>query len=298
MYRWLKSGRKLLLFALQEHPAAKICLPNEEETQQYVNEISAKYPVLAPHRVWGACDGLKLHLQQSGNWMKQNQYYNGWTCGTYVNSILIFATDGRIRACILNAPDSFKLSKKPYLMWSSQSNPFNAAALTVNCAATSIQGGFPQMKDSMFLEETGDRKIILKLIISFLYNFQTARVEINTILNTYMSETKGYFSHELVPTETQQANMPRQLSMDPKNSQAWERARKCRARAQSAAALADMDSQAAARTPREEVRAVQQMNKDLAAICHARAVMQRGEAAAAAATAAKDDSNNNDVVQR
>eukprot|EP00536_Pseudo-nitzschia_multiseries_P013120 jgi/Psemu1/34235/gm1.34235_g len=68
MYRWMKFGRKLLLFALQHHPAAKVCLPNEEETQQYVNAIAAKDP---------------------GNWIKQNQYYNGWTCG----HAMVFAID-------------------------------------------------------------------------------------------------------------------------------------------------------------------------------------------------------------
>eukprot|EP00536_Pseudo-nitzschia_multiseries_P015381 jgi/Psemu1/42353/gm1.42353_g len=229
MYRWLKFGQKLLLSALQHHPAAKFCLPNEEEIQQYADAIAAKYSMLAPHRVWGACDGLKLHIQQSGNWMKQNQYYNGWTCGTYVNSVFIFAHDGRIWGCILNAPgcwhdstqanyglyekmelmydkylaklivDSvFKLSRKPYLMWSSQHDPFNAADLI-------IQGGFPRMKDSILLEETGDRKIILKLLVC-LYNFQTAKIGINTILNTilntYMSQTEGFFSYNLVPSET------------------------------------------------------------------------------------------------
>eukprot|EP00536_Pseudo-nitzschia_multiseries_P010837 jgi/Psemu1/27214/gm1.27214_g len=61
MYRWLKFGRKLLLF----------CLPTneEEETQQYYYidvTIAAKYPppALGPHRVWAACNGLKLHIQQ------------------------------------------------------------------------------------------------------------------------------------------------------------------------------------------------------------------------------------------
>eukprot|EP00536_Pseudo-nitzschia_multiseries_P019480 jgi/Psemu1/232548/e_gw1.5085.1.1 len=135
--------------------------------------------------------------------MKQNPYYNGWTCGTYVNSVFIFAPDGRIRGCILNAPgcwhdstqadyglykkmelmydkflaklivdSAFKLSRKPYLLRSSQGDPFNAADLTVNRAATSvrqlsewgmqqIQGGFPRMKDSMLLEEAGDRKMII-----------------------------------------------------------------------------------------------------------------------------------------
>eukprot|EP00536_Pseudo-nitzschia_multiseries_P011992 jgi/Psemu1/30616/gm1.30616_g len=42
MYRWLKFRRKLLLSALQDHPAAKVCLPNEEETQQYIDAIAAK----------------------------------------------------------------------------------------------------------------------------------------------------------------------------------------------------------------------------------------------------------------
>eukprot|EP00536_Pseudo-nitzschia_multiseries_P018894 jgi/Psemu1/57838/gm1.57838_g len=160
MYRWLKFGHKLLLSALQDNPAATVCLPNEEETQQYFNDIAAKYPALGPHRVWGACNGLKLHLQQSGNcvtWTKQNQYYNGWTCGTYVNSVFLFCPDGRIRACVLNAPGSwhdstqadyglyakmecmyelykakvvviltFKLSTNDYLIRSSQYDPLTA----------------------------------------------------------------------------------------------------------------------------------------------------------------------------
>eukprot|EP00536_Pseudo-nitzschia_multiseries_P007318 jgi/Psemu1/17682/gm1.17682_g len=46
-----------------------------------------------------------------------------------------------------------------------------------------IQGGFPQLKDNMLLEETGDRRIILKLVV-VLYNFQTTKVGINTTLNT------------------------------------------------------------------------------------------------------------------
>eukprot|EP00536_Pseudo-nitzschia_multiseries_P013111 jgi/Psemu1/34223/gm1.34223_g len=146
-------------FALQEHSAAKVYLPNEKETQQYIDAISAKHPVLAPHRVWGACDGLKLHLQQSGNWMKQNQYYNGWTCATYVKRCFDLCSrwqdpstqadyglyekmevmyDKFLAKVVVNS--AFKLSKKPYyLIWSSQSDPFNAAALIVNCAATSVR---------------------------------------------------------------------------------------------------------------------------------------------------------------
>eukprot|EP00536_Pseudo-nitzschia_multiseries_P016010 jgi/Psemu1/44585/gm1.44585_g len=256
-YIWLKFVRKVLLTALQDHPSAKVCLPNEQEIQQYINVIAAKYPTLRPHRVWGACDGLKLHLQQSGNWTKQNQYYNGWTCGTYLNSVFLFCPDGRIWAyakyglyekmehmyglykakTVVNL--AFRLSTNDYLLRSSQYDPLTALveipegtpieearamkrravckAIAVNRDATSvrqmsewgmrqIQGGFPQLKDNMLLKQTGDRRVILKLVV-LLYNFQTAKVGINTILNTYMSQTEGFklygfFSYNLVPTET------------------------------------------------------------------------------------------------
>eukprot|EP00536_Pseudo-nitzschia_multiseries_P011309 jgi/Psemu1/28463/gm1.28463_g len=87
-------------------------------------------------------------------------------------------------------------------------------AIRVNRQATSvrqmsewgmrqIQGGFPRLKDNMLLEETGDRRrIILKLLMLMYKNFHTARVGINTILNTYMSQTNGFFSYNFVPTET------------------------------------------------------------------------------------------------
>eukprot|EP00536_Pseudo-nitzschia_multiseries_P014765 jgi/Psemu1/40094/gm1.40094_g len=181
MYRWLKCGHKLLLSALQDHPAAKVCLPNEEETQQYINAIAARYPALGPHRVWGACDGLKLHIQQSGNWTKQNQYYNDWTCATYVNSTDYGLYEKMERTYELYKAKvvvglAFKLSTNDYLIRSSQYNPLTAPveipegtpieeatamkerfickAITVNRQATSvrqmsewgmrqIQGGFP-----------------------------------------------------------------------------------------------------------------------------------------------------------
>eukprot|EP00536_Pseudo-nitzschia_multiseries_P009850 jgi/Psemu1/67168/estExt_Genemark1.C_2860047 len=218
MYRWLKF----------------VCLPNEQEIQQYIDAIAAKYPTLCPHRVWAACDGLKLHLQQSGNWTKQNQYYNGWMSGTYVNSVFLFCPDGRIQACVLICPGSwhdstqaeyglyekmermyelykaksvvdltFRLSTNDCLLRSSQYDPVTAPieipegtpteearamkrravhkAIAVNRDATSvrqmsewgmrqIQGGFPRLKDNMLVEEMGDRRIILKLVV-LLYNF-------------------------------------------------------------------------------------------------------------------------------
>ena len=34
-------------------------------------------------------------------------FYNGWTHGHYVNSILAFSPDSKIRMCLLNAPGTF-----------------------------------------------------------------------------------------------------------------------------------------------------------------------------------------------
>eukprot|EP00536_Pseudo-nitzschia_multiseries_P016166 jgi/Psemu1/45146/gm1.45146_g len=213
MYRWLKFGQKLLLCALQDHPTANVCLPNEEETQQYIDAIAAKYPVLGPHRVWGACDGLKLHIQQSGDWIKQNQYYNGWTCATYYDSTQadyglyekmefmyelykakVVSSQYDPMTAPVEIPEGTPIKEARAMKQQAICNP-----ITVNRQATNVR----QMSEwgMRQIQETGDRRIILKFVV-LLYNFQTAKVGINTILNTYMSQTEGFFSYGLVPTET------------------------------------------------------------------------------------------------
>jgi hypothetical protein len=107
MYKWIKFGRRVLLFALQHHPHAKVSLPTTDEIRVYSAAISAKHPPLLPHNVWAACDGLKVPLQKSANWAIQNQFYNGWKDDTYVNSVFVFAPDGRIRICTINAPGTW-----------------------------------------------------------------------------------------------------------------------------------------------------------------------------------------------
>ena len=245
MYKWLKFGRKILLFVLQNHPLAKIQPPSRDELQNYVDAISAKYPVLGEEKVWGAADGLKLQLQRSSDWTVQNRYYNGWKGATFVNSVFVFAPDGSIRICTLNAPgtfhdstmadygiyqkmeqlheeygvkvvvdSAFNLSGKPYLIQSSQDDPLDAGArgITLNRAATSvrqlsehgmrmIQGQFPRLKDPMVLEDFGERRVILNLMV-LLYNYQTKETGINEILNSFMSRTQGFHSYHYNITET------------------------------------------------------------------------------------------------
>ena len=169
MYKWIKYGRRVLLFALQDHPHAKVEPPTADEVSTYATAIAKKHPPLLPHKVWAACDGLKTPLQRSGNWAKQNQNFNGWKEDTYVNSVFVFAPDGRIRVCTINCPgtwhdssmadygiyekmgevydmtkgkvvvdSAFKLKNVDFLLKSSQGAPIDATAsqIVLNDALT------------------------------------------------------------------------------------------------------------------------------------------------------------------
>jgi hypothetical protein len=56
---------------LQNDPDATICLPTEEEMQQYTQAIASKHASLGEHNVWCTIDGLKLMLQQAPSSMIQ-----------------------------------------------------------------------------------------------------------------------------------------------------------------------------------------------------------------------------------
>ena len=54
-----------------------------------------------------------------------------------------------------------------------------------------IEGSLPRLKDPLLFEEQGDCKVILRLMVH-LYNFQTAQVGINQIMNSFY-EKNGHF---------------------------------------------------------------------------------------------------------
>ena len=240
LYRWIRLGRRVLLFALQEEPSAKVSAPTADEIEDYIAAIGAKYPIMGEERVWGAADGLKIKLQTSSHYIKQSHNYNGYTHGTYINAVYVFAPDGRIRMCTINCPGSmhdstmadygvyrkmkavydsynkakvlcdsaFKLTSADYIIKSSQAEDpsLGARGVLLNRQATSvrqfaehgmrmIQGQFPRLKDPLYLEEFGERKVVLSLMI-LLYNYQTSKVGINQIMNTFMSNTSGFESYE------------------------------------------------------------------------------------------------------
>ena len=49
-------------------------------------------------------DGLKLYLEQAGDTIIQNMFYNGWTHDHYVSSVLVFCHDGTIPIACYNMP--------------------------------------------------------------------------------------------------------------------------------------------------------------------------------------------------
>ena len=94
---------------------------------------------------------------------------------------------------------AFSKQNYPFLIKSSQTDPESndPADFIVNNEATSmrqsaewgmraLQSSFPRLKDQFKYEETGERKIVMKMII-LLYNLRARRVGINQIRNTYMA---------------------------------------------------------------------------------------------------------------
>ena len=103
---WLRFGRRILVRILQNHPKARVQMPNGNEIESFKTAINGKYPSLT--NVWASMDGLKLYLQQAGTkdgrGDVQNRFYNGWTHDHYVSNLFLFSPDGKIRKYFLNAP--------------------------------------------------------------------------------------------------------------------------------------------------------------------------------------------------
>ena len=212
IYKWLKFGRKVLLYALSRDYKAEITLPTDEETEFFCHAIETKYESLP--NFWSAYDGLKLLIQEPTVDQKQNQLYNGWKHTHNINCVFVFSPDGKIRLALLNAPgtfhdstmadygiyegmervfnrtgakvvvdSAFNIGRRNFLLKSSQQDPMDDEGLRVNRAATSVRqlsewgmrmigSSFPCLKDPL-LYEKNDRMVILHLMVH-LYNFQAS----------------------------------------------------------------------------------------------------------------------------
>ena len=96
--------------------------------------------------------------------------------------------------CVVDS--AFARNRYNFLIKSAQADPIDMEEALLNREATAmrqasewgmraLQSSFPRLKDRMRFEETGERKIIMKMLI-LLFNVHSRRVGINQVLNTYM----------------------------------------------------------------------------------------------------------------
>ena len=107
---FLTFGRKVLLLVFESH--LWYALPTKSDAQkcqQYKDAVLQQYPLLAD--VGLVADGLKLQVQQSKDYFVQKRFYNSWKADTFISNIFVFAPDGRIVICALNAPGVLHDSK-------------------------------------------------------------------------------------------------------------------------------------------------------------------------------------------
>jgi len=99
---YLQFGMNLLILVLQDLEEAKVKVPSTNKISELQSLVRNRHPVLTD--VWCTMDGLKLYLQCPGTDDEQNNYYNGWQCDHFINSVLVFCPDGTIPICCYNVP--------------------------------------------------------------------------------------------------------------------------------------------------------------------------------------------------
>jgi hypothetical protein len=102
---YLRFGRRLVIRILSAEPDAAIHIPSVDKIREYQEAIAAKHPSL--EGVWCTMDGLKLYLEQAGDAVIQNMFYNGWTHDHYVSAVFVFCPDGPIPIAAYNMPGCF-----------------------------------------------------------------------------------------------------------------------------------------------------------------------------------------------
>lgn len=106
---YIRFSRRLLVKVLSKDLNVKVKMPTEAEVVLFKLKIGQKYSALTD--VYAVEDGVKLMLEQSGDVHIQERYYNGWTHGHYAGNVLVFAPNGCIIYCVLNAPGNMHDSK-------------------------------------------------------------------------------------------------------------------------------------------------------------------------------------------
>jgi hypothetical protein len=73
---YLRFGVRLFVETFREDSLARVSIPSAEEIKSFKEAFTAQHPLLTD--CWATMDGLELYLQQLGNAIIQEHYYNGW----------------------------------------------------------------------------------------------------------------------------------------------------------------------------------------------------------------------------
>jgi len=101
---WLKFGHRGLTLVLWNNNLARVTMPNDEQIAAHKEVVAAKCPAL--HDVHCFADGLKLAFENCDDLDEQSMFCNGWKAGHFITNLFVFAVDGRIINCVVNAPGS------------------------------------------------------------------------------------------------------------------------------------------------------------------------------------------------
>jgi hypothetical protein len=98
---YLLFTKRIIIMVLRDHPMVKVQI-SSKKIEEYVQMVNQPHPYLLD--IWCTMDGLKLMLEQSGDALIQEQFYNGWTHNHYVTSVMCFCPDGTIPIVFCNIP--------------------------------------------------------------------------------------------------------------------------------------------------------------------------------------------------
>ena len=99
---YLLFGKRVIVMVLRNDQRASVQIPSSEKIEEYKEMVKNRHPFLTD--VWCTMDGLKITLEQSGDALIQERFYNGWTHDHYVSSVLCFCPDGTIPIAYINIP--------------------------------------------------------------------------------------------------------------------------------------------------------------------------------------------------
>jgi hypothetical protein len=106
---YLRFGIRLIVEIFCNDALVRVCIPLQEKISEYIDAIGSCHPLLAD--CWRTMDVLKLYLQQTGNTVIKECFYNGWTHDHYVTSVFSFCPDRAILIAFLNVPGSIYCSQ-------------------------------------------------------------------------------------------------------------------------------------------------------------------------------------------